>query len=834
MAASIASPRMEELSRLVAANPWLTVLLTLLVTGLALQPLQAMDTETSLEDYLPPSEEVSAGQVAYGDFPLPFYVSAVVEMPGGNLLARESLQELLRLEAHLRARPEVQVWAYNTSAVVRSPGSAVASTLALQNLTVETAPDPALQATLGALIEDPQAGGMFGAPSQADGVWQARSVFVTVTVDKQGAYNDEASELAVRDAFHSFESESLVLNSMAAPNQAMQEASQKTLGTLLPLTLAAMAMLLWVSLRRISDVVLSLGTVMLALLWMFAAGELLDLRFSQYTFIAPILVLALGVDDAIHILHRYRADHYQGPERALRISVRLVGTALLLTTLTTMAAFGANRVSAVPAIRDFGVHVALGIGAAFILTTTFLPAVRLLLDRRLDPDLKPLDEGGVLVPALGRLAAASQARPLPVIAVALLLASGSLWAALQLDQELEMVDLIDPSSEMYRAWVIYERDFASSSGEESGLLIEGDDLARPEVLRALLETQAAMADDTKVAQLGGQPRAYSIATVMREVFPLMAPQLGMSDSDGDGLPDSATETRQLLGILLAEGAGDMTPTEVRALARPDGNGSCDGMLIRVISADIRMLGGGDLLRELEEDDAPLEALGLESTAYGQPVERYQMLSTMTDGMLKSLALSIVICLGLLIALRRSWVEGIEAIIPVLLVTAWVYGTIWALGWSLNLVTVSIAAITIGVGVDFAVHLLHRYREALADGELPEGAMVTAVQQAGTPITGAALTTAAGFGVLGFSPMTSFSQFGVLTAIMILYALTATLLVLPAVVLTVARYRAPPAFPPRDDAGAAGAPDNVWGENDGSMPNTPPRRVVRRVKKVRRR
>ena len=191
MAASIASPRMEELSRLVAARPWATVLLALLVSGLALQPLQAMDTETSLEDYLPPSPEVDAGQVAYGEFPLPFYVSAVVEMPGGNLLARESLQELLRLEAHMLARPEVQAWAYNTSAVVRSPGSAVNGTLALQNLTLKTAPDPALQATLGALIVDPQAGGMFGAPSQQGGVWQARSAFITVTVDKQGAYNDE-------------------------------------------------------------------------------------------------------------------------------------------------------------------------------------------------------------------------------------------------------------------------------------------------------------------------------------------------------------------------------------------------------------------------------------------------------------------------------------------------------------------------------------------------------------------------------------------------------------------------------------------------------------------
>ena len=829
MSARVASPRMEEVSRLVATYPWTTVLITLFLTGLALQPMQTMDTETSLEDYLPPSPEVDAGQIAYGEFPLPFGVSAVVERPDGNLLSRESLQELLQLEVHLLAQQSVQEWLYDTNTAVSSPGSAVAGMLALQNLTLENTPDSVLQTVLGALIEDPLAGGMFGAPSQKDGVWHARSVFVTVSVDKQGAYNDETSERTVRDAFHTFESDMLVLNSMAAPNQAMQEASEKTLSKLLPLTLAAMAVLLWFSLRRPTDVILSLTAVMMALLWMFAAGELLGLRFSQYTFIAPILVLALGVDDAIHILHRYRADHYQGPERALRISVRLVGTALLLTTLTTMAAFSANRISTVPAIRDFGVHVALGIAAAFILTTTFLPAIRLLVDRWLDPDLAPLEENSALVPVLDAVADLAQSRPVPVIVLALLLTGGSLWVALQLEQDLDMTDLIDPTSEMYSAFIVYERDFATTAGEEAGLLVEGDDLARPEVLRALLDTQSAMANDSKVAQISGEPRAFSIANVIQLTFPQLAPQLGMVDGDGDGLPDSAAETQQLLGLLLEQGAGDLTSTEVRALARADGNGSCNGMLIRVSSADIGTMGGGELLQQLEEDATPLEDLGLVATPYGQPIERYQMMSTMTDGMLRSLAVSIVICLGLLVLLCRSWIEGFEAIIPVLLVTAWVYGTLWALNWNLNLITVSIAAITIGVGVDFAVHLLHRYREALSKGDFPEAAMSAAVRHAGTPITGAALTTAAGFGMLSFSPMTSFSQFGILTAVMILYALAASLLVLPAVVLTVAEYRAAPAFPPRNDAEPNAAPDNLWGEKESGAPQ----KRVRRVKRIKR-
>ena len=184
MSARIASPRMEEVSRLVAAYPWTTVLITLLLTGLALQPMQTMDTETSLVDYLPPSPEVDAGQIAYGEFPLPFGVSAVVERPDGNLLSRESLQELFQLEVHLLAQQSVQEWLYDTNTAVSSPGSAVAGTLALQNLTLENTPDSVLQTVLGALIEDPLAGGMFGAPSQKDGVWHARSVFVTVSVDK--------------------------------------------------------------------------------------------------------------------------------------------------------------------------------------------------------------------------------------------------------------------------------------------------------------------------------------------------------------------------------------------------------------------------------------------------------------------------------------------------------------------------------------------------------------------------------------------------------------------------------------------------------------------------
>ena len=791
---SEASPRMRALAREVVARPMATVVLVLLMTLLALIPLQDMNTQTSMEDYIPSTPEVEAGQEAHRRFPLDSTVITVAEYPGGNPLSREGLAELVALEAHLAGYPQLQPWLYDSIRSISSPGSLVAGALVQSGYDPATVltqvPEPQLQATLSLLIGDPQTAGLFGHAVNDSGGWTARSVLVAVMLDKQGEYNDEASELIVKEAIHAFPTQRLRLNTLAAASQAMDEASSETLATLLPVSFCLMALLLYVSLRRVTDVVLSLLTVLLALIWMFGAGALLDLGFSQYTFIAPILVLALGVDDAIHILHRYRADYEEGRGRAMTTSIGMVGTALLLTSLTTMAAFGANRISEVPALRDFGIHVALGIGAAFILTTTFLPAIRLLIDRSLKPRLRPLDQTSRVAPLLGRLVDRTSHHGFVVILVALLITAGSLWVARDLEQELEMVDLVQPDSEIQVGYSVFVRDFSTTSGESAGLLVTGEALARPEVMEALLAVQAKMADDIRVAQLKGQPRALSIADYARAAFPAFATANNLTDADSNGLPDTANGTRLLLNWLVANGldhesVGKVTATEMRALAHPDGNGDFDGLLVQVVSANIGTLGGGDLLEDLEGDITPLEELGLEVTPFGVPIERYQMLTSMTDGMLKSVIISIGLCLVLLMLLRRSLREGLEAILPVLLVAAWVYGTIWALGWSLNVVTVSIAAITIGVGVDFAVHLLHRYRESRSSGLAPEPAVAEAVRHAGQPLVGATATTMAGFGVLYFSPMNIFSQFGLLTALMVLYSLVAALVVLPVVILKLA-------------------------------------------------
>jgi predicted RND superfamily exporter protein len=96
----------------------------------------------------------------------------------------------------------------------------------------------------------------------------------------------------------------------------------------------------------------------------------------------PILVLALGIDDSLHALHRYKEERGLGrsTERSGEVTLARVGRAIMLTSVTTIAAFAANIFRDIAALRSFGIEAALGIFAAFMLTGIWVPLIRISVD----------------------------------------------------------------------------------------------------------------------------------------------------------------------------------------------------------------------------------------------------------------------------------------------------------------------------------------------------------------------------------------------------------------------------------------------------------------------
>ena len=215
-----------------------------------------------------------------------------------------------------------------------------------------------------------------------------------------------------------------------------------------------------------------------------------------------------------------------------------------------------------------------------------------------------------------------------------------------------------------------------------------------------------------------------------------------------------------------------------------------------------------LFRSVTEDmqavAASIDGDGVTATATGQQTVLYHLVSEeIFDTVIRSLVVTLLaVGLFLVVATRitaGSATLGVVTTLPVVLALSWILGTMWLLGMNFNSITGMITSLTIGLGVAYSIHVSQRYRQQLdRDGSMWD-ALRTTVTGTGGALLGSAATTAGGFGVLTFSFMPALQQFGFITAMSIVYAFLASVLVLPTLLVLWTRFFGP-------DVGNAGAAD----------------------------
>jgi len=169
--------------------------------------------------------------------------------------------------------------------------------------------------------------------------------------------------------------------------------------------------------------------------------------------------------------------------------------------------------------------------------------------------------------------------------------------------------------------------------------------------------------------------------------------------------------------------------------------------------------------------------------------RVAQFDAIADGLSNSLIIAALAVLALLVLVFGSLRYAIMTMIPVLLVACWLYGFIYAAGYYLNFMSATIAAISIGVGIDFSIHFTERFRQELGRSRDKRTALHETARTTGFALFSTALTTAVGFAVIAFAPMPLFAAFGLLTAIMITLSFLMALFVLPSLLLLFAPGRA---------------------------------------------
>jgi uncharacterized protein len=553
--------------------------------------------------------------------------------------------------------------------------------------------------------------------------------------------------------------------------------------------------------RTVADVLLTMATIIMAILWMQGGAYLLgpDVfgvigRLTEVTQILPVLLIGLGVDYSIHLTSRYREEIGGGASTgdAVGRAVHTVGIALVLATATTAVGFLTNIVNPVPALRDFGIVAAVGILASFILMLTFVPAARLLLDRRaegagrLQREALGKTSERFLPGIMARTAILAERGPIPTLLVTVLIGGAlGLWGLSNLETRFSSTDFVPDDSPIVATFDTIVERFGGGFGEETDVLLRGD-VGTVASHNALVEAQGRLADVDDVATFDGNASAESPVSVLAQ---LVAP-----GPDGAPLAPPVAQLAATEGLqpdlTFAEGADVGTVYRALLEAAPDLAGRVialdDAGAVELLRVGIQTTAGEGRAAELAEDVrgafAPVEATGVEAIATSNPIINDVIVSALQDSQVSSLGVTLLAAMLLLVATfgiesRRPFL-GVITIAPVALVVLWTFGMMALTGIPFGPVTATIAALAIGIGVPYTIHITHRYTEDRLRYADPAEAIRSTVRHTGGALAGSAFTTMAGFGVLVTSSLTPFRHFGLVTAYAIGFALLAATIVLP--------------------------------------------------------
>ena len=582
-----------------------------------------------------------------------------------------------------------------------------------------------------------------------------------------------------------------------------------------PMIFVIIILVLFLNFRKISYVILPMLTLVISTIWLFGSMALLGISFNVIAVALVPLVLGLGVDYSVHLLHNYRVaiDDGKKPATAIKNSVTEIGTAMFLAMLTTVIAFLSFLTASFPPVRDFGILLALGVIFTFITSLALLAPLRYILDKRKTVTIKQKDHA-LLVRKLMRSLSSQVIKHQKMILIIMIVTTLFFaYGAFRIDTGYDMEQFAPEDTPAFQLLDKIAKDFPFSSQNQEYILIEGN-IATVDVLTGIKQTidelednrfvarnpdgslkvtsvyglikQAVANNESLIDEFNINPETYLPLTNadVRSLFDYLFDQTMMSSSSLDEPVemDGMEMNMSLFSSISFESYGGELST---VLAKQDN--SYVATVIRVyIDPLYADTGDGDISDDLAivkqelNDDIKQDFGNAQVMVTGQNIISLTITNSLTDSQIVSTLVSIVLAALVLILVYRSASLGIIALIPVGFSIVWILGTMYYIGYTLNALTITVTSITIGIGIDYAIHATERFRYIVDKTGNIDQAVCETISHTGGALLIAALTTALGFGVLIFAPIPPQQQFGFILAVTIVYSFLTSIFILPLV------------------------------------------------------
>lgn len=536
----------------------------------------------------------------------------------------------------------------------------------------------------------------------------------------------------------------MTVTGTTAMQKAIQNASMEYFRVIFIVAVILVSIVLFIFHRNFKGVLIALLPTACAIALTFGVLGMIQPELTIISVAIVALLLGLGVDYSIHIMNRYAEENSLNNEiLKMEKILKTTGKAILLSTITTMIGFASLMISSMSPVVIFGFGCTIGIFFCFISSIILAPILSLLL--KFKKEEKMITWNKITIFILG-----NKKR---IIVIAVFFAFISIIVLPQTETDVNYFNLAPPGIPELEKLIEYSNNFGGANFNAILIETEPQGLTYPETIDAIYEMEMEMRSEGV--------ELYSIADELKKINDILK-----RDEIIERLGDLAGVDTIIFDTIAEGGLVDKYFSKT--------------IILVYVPFGIDMIETEKMINKINHISTKtiIPHNGHASQITGQDAINVAINKKLTDEQTRSMIIALLLVLAALILIFNSSIYGFLTMIPVAFVLMWEPGFLVAFNIPLSVLTISIASIMIGIGIDYGVHITHRVKEERDKGLSKYESTKIAIQKTGFSLVEAACTTIAGIAAIFVTNIEGLQQFALLIILMTAFSCIAAALILP--------------------------------------------------------
>jgi len=527
------------------------------------------------------------------------------------------------------------------------------------------------------------------------------------------------------------------------------------LTNLLPLAFLVIAFILFLSFRSISGVLLPLLIAIIAIVWSLGSMAFLDIKMSMISNNIPIILLAIGSAYTIHVINRINKVSQSKEADVIATALAFVLIPLILAALTTIIGFVSFIFGAyLNMIVDFGIFTALGTLFASLLSIFFVPAILEVVNYKGKKNIKQKEHSYITNYFLKPINALLIKRPKTILIFWMVLIAISIVGMSSIKRSVDIQEYFKKNNPTRLAEKIMIEKFG---GTKPIFVHFKGNMQSPRVLKTMIQTSEHMEKSPDVYT------SMSIAKLIAEI--------NLNITNTRGIPNKSEQIEQLWFLL--EG------NEV--LNRFVNEDLTEGIIISKFKSPDNE-SKKEFAKYMRAFIATNSSKDCEIEITGMPFVDITMDQSLINSQIGSILIAILFVIILVGIILRSWISGLYASIPIIATIMLLFGFMGLTGISLNIATVLVASVALGIGIDYSIHIISHFNESYKKSQDLYASIQESILISGNAIIINVISVSAGFLILVFSEMVPLQYFGLLIALSMVSSCLGALTLLPSILI----------------------------------------------------